>query len=62
MPGIIAFDPTGTRLAVPSADGSVRAYILPVDELLELARNRPTRSFTAAECLRYLRKDACPTA
>jgi WD40 repeat protein/DNA-binding SARP family transcriptional activator len=62
IPGIIAFDPTGTRLAVPSADGSVRAYILPVDELLELARNRPTRSFTAAECLRYLREDACPTA
>jgi WD40 repeat protein len=60
-PGIIDFDPTGTRLAVPSADGSVRAYVLPVDELLELARTRPTRSFTAAECLRYLREDPCPT-
>ncbi len=60
MPGIIAFDPTGTRLAVPSTDGSVRVYVLPVDELLDLARTRLTRSFTPAECDRYLLEEACP--
>lgn len=60
-PGMIAFDPTGTRLAVPSADGSVRILVLPLDELLELARTRPTRSFTPAECVRYLREDPCPS-
>jgi WD40 repeat protein len=61
MPGIISFDPTGTRLAIPSADGAVRAYVLPVDELLELTRARLTRPFTAAECLRYLQSEVCPT-
>ncbi len=61
MPGIIAYDPTGTRLAIPSADGSVRVHVLPVDELLELARTRLTRSFTAAECARYLHQADCPT-
>ncbi len=61
MPGIIAFDPTGTRLAIPSADGSVRIYVLPVDDLLELARTRLTRSFTTTECERYLLEEACPT-
>ena len=61
-PGMIAFDPTGTRLAIPSADGSVRVHVLPVDELLELVRSRLSRSFTAAECLRYLRNDDCPAA
>lgn len=61
MPGIIAFDPTGTRLAVPSADGSVRVLVLPVDELLGLARTRLTRSFTPAECVRYLREEPCPS-
>jgi WD40 repeat protein len=60
MPGMISFDPTGTRLAVPSADGSARVYVLPVDELLEMARSRLTRSFSDAECVRYLRKDVCP--
>jgi WD40 repeat protein/DNA-binding SARP family transcriptional activator len=62
MPGIVAFDPTGTRLAVPSADGSVRVYVLPADELLDLARSRLTRSFTPAECDRYLPGEACPTS
>ena len=61
MPGIIAFDPTGARLAVPSADGSVRILVLPVDELRELARARLTRSFTTAECVRYLRQQSCPS-
>jgi WD40 repeat protein len=60
LPGMISFDPTGTRLAVPSADGSVRIYVLPVDELLALARTRLTRSFTDAECARYLYMETCP--
>jgi WD40 repeat protein/DNA-binding SARP family transcriptional activator len=60
-PGIIAFDPAGTRLAVPSGDGSVRILVLPVDDLRALARTRLTRSFTAAECVRYLRKESCPS-
>jgi WD40 repeat protein len=60
MPGMISFDPTGTRLAVPSVDGAVRIYVLPVGELLDLVSGRLTRSFTAAECLRYLRKEVCP--
>lgn len=58
-PGVLAFDPTGALLAVPSADGSVRIYVMPVDQLLDLARSRLTRSFTDAECVRYLHDEAC---
>ena len=58
-PGVLAFDPTGALLAVPSADGSVRIYVMPVDQLLDLARSRLTRSFTDAECIRYLHEEAC---
>jgi len=36
-------------------------YTLNVDRLIEIARARLTRSFTTAECIRYLHMDECPT-
>jgi hypothetical protein len=35
-------------------------YALDVDRLIEIARERLTRSFTTAECVRYLHRDSCP--
>jgi hypothetical protein len=35
-------------------------YTLDVERLIEIAQNRLTRSFTAAECDRYLHRDECP--
>lgn len=37
-------------------------YTLDVERLIQIARDRLTRSFTAAECLRYLHLDECPPA
>jgi WD40 repeat protein len=49
----VAFSPDGTRLASGSLDGTVRVYVVPVDELMALARSRATRALTEAECQQY---------
>jgi WD40 repeat protein/DNA-binding SARP family transcriptional activator len=56
----VEFSPDGTRLATSSEDGSVRIYVLPVKELLAVARRRLTRTWTIAECRAYLPGGACP--
>lgn len=58
----LAFSPDGTRLATSANDGTVRVYVLPIEELIELARSRLTRSWTADECRQYLHLSACPSA
>jgi WD40 repeat protein/class 3 adenylate cyclase len=51
--------------AQPGPGGTPRAglvvYTLDVDELIDIARDRLTRSFTTAECVRYLHLAECPT-
>jgi WD40 repeat protein len=54
-----SFNPDGTQLATTSADGRVRIWALNTDTLLEVARQRVTRSLTDAECLRYLSQADC---
>jgi hypothetical protein len=49
--------PDGTRLAVGSRDGTVRVYVIPVDELTAIARSRLTQGWTRAECAQYLPGD-----
>jgi WD40 repeat protein/DNA-binding SARP family transcriptional activator len=56
----LAFTPDGDHLAVASGDGSVRVYVLPIEELMALARLRLTRSLTDEECQRYLHILECP--
>ncbi|MCP4416732.1 MAG: protein kinase, partial [Chloroflexi bacterium] len=58
----IEFSPDGTRLVSASADGTVRIFVLPIEELMTLARSRLTRSLTESECQRYLPTEVCPTA
>ena len=58
----VAFSPDGRRLATASADGKVRVYILPLGELMAVARSRLTRGWTEAECRRFLATDRCPKA
>jgi WD40 repeat protein/DNA-binding CsgD family transcriptional regulator len=56
----VDFSPDGRLLATASADGTVSLYVLPIDELVELARDRVTRTLTDEECRQYLHLDACP--
>ncbi len=40
--------------------GVVLVYVLLVDELVDIAESRLTRSLTEEECQEYLHMDACP--
>ena len=56
----LAFSRDGRFLAVGGSDGSVRVYVIPIDDLIDLARSRLTRNLTEEECRRYLHLDRCP--
>jgi WD40 repeat protein/transcriptional regulator with XRE-family HTH domain len=56
----VSFSPDGNRLATAGADGTVRIYTLRLDDLVDLARSRVTRSLTDDECRTFLHMDACP--
>ena len=55
----IEFSPDGSRLVSASADGTVRIFVLPIEELMELAQSRLTRTLTDEECQRYLHVTSC---
>jgi hypothetical protein len=43
-----------------AADGTVRVLALNIDDLIDLARSRLTRSWTRDECETYLHRETCP--
>ena len=57
--GGVAFSPDGKRLAVGGKLG-VYVFVLPIDELITLAKSRLTRSLTPEECRQYLHLISCP--
>jgi WD40 repeat protein len=58
--GGAVFSPDGRRLYTAQVDGFDRVYLLDTEELLALARQRLTRTFTDDECRRYLHLEECP--
>lgn len=56
----VAFSPDGNWLATVSHDGTARLYVLPVEDLMALARTRLTRTLTKEECQRFLHSPECP--
>ncbi|HLE51900.1 MAG TPA: WD40 repeat domain-containing protein, partial [Anaerolineales bacterium] len=57
----VSFSPDGTRLVTGSyQDGTVRVYLLRIEDLVALARTRLTRWFTLPECRQYLHTEQCP--
>jgi WD40 repeat protein/energy-coupling factor transporter ATP-binding protein EcfA2 len=56
----VVFSPDGRRLADASQDGTVQVYAFDMNDLLNLARTRVTRSLTADECQHFLQEKSCP--
>jgi WD40 repeat protein/basic membrane lipoprotein Med (substrate-binding protein (PBP1-ABC) superfamily)/transcriptional regulator with XRE-family HTH domain len=58
----LAFSQDGKRLLTASTDGLVRFYLLPIEDLVTLARSRVTRTLKTEECEQYLHlpQGQCP--
>jgi WD40 repeat protein/DNA-binding SARP family transcriptional activator/tRNA A-37 threonylcarbamoyl transferase component Bud32 len=59
----VEFSPDGRRVLASvsgPANSTVLEFILPLEELIETAQSRVTRSLTDDECRQYLHLDACP--
>jgi len=57
--GDAAFSPDGNRLAVGGVSG-IYVFILPIDDLVKLAKSQLTRELTDEECQQYLHVSVCP--
>jgi WD40 repeat protein len=59
--GGVSFTSDGKRLAVGGYSG-IYILALPIEDVLQLAKSRVTRSLTTEECQQYLHVDVCPTS
>jgi WD40 repeat protein len=59
--GSVSFNPDGKRLAVGGRSG-VYVFVLPVDDVVALAKSRLTRTLTPEECQQYLHVATCPSS
>jgi len=56
----VAFSPDSRRLVASSESGAAYYYVLPVVELIDLARSRIILPMTKEECWEYLETETCP--
>ncbi len=61
----VTFSPDGTRLVTSNTRvperGTVRVYLVQIEDLVALARSRLTRTWTLAECQKLLHMEQCPS-
>jgi WD40 repeat protein/transcriptional regulator with XRE-family HTH domain len=57
--GDVVFSPDGKRLAVGSVSG-IYVFVLPIEDVVEIAESQVTRSLTDDECQQYLHILSCP--
>jgi WD40 repeat protein len=55
----VLYAPDGTRLVAATDKGTIRTYLLDVDELIALAQSGLSRTLTEAECQKYLHLAQC---
>jgi WD40 repeat protein len=56
----VRFSPDGARLISGSRDLTARVFAINIEDLVEIAESRVTRTLTDAECQRYLHVAECP--
>jgi len=58
--GTVVFSPDGSKLASVSGDGTARVWALDLDDLIDIAKSKLTRTLTHEECRQFLHVDRCP--
>ena len=58
--GTVVFSPDGSKLASVSFDGTARVWALDLDDLIDIATSKLTRTLTHEECRQFLHVDRCP--
>jgi hypothetical protein len=48
-------------IALLYSDGRIVVHAIALEDVIEIAKGRVTRSLTDAECRRYLHVQTCPT-
>lgn len=56
----VSFSPDDKILATAGADGSIRTYVMQMDDLIALTKARLNRTLTDEECQRFLHTEKCP--
>jgi WD40 repeat protein len=56
----VAYSPDGRHLITAGSD-AIRVHVLPIDDLVSLARSRLTRWWTDEECHKLLHREQCGT-
>ena len=53
------FSPDGKFLVLAGGDGTARVFVLSIEDLIDLANSRLTRTLTLEECQKYLHQNSC---
>jgi WD40 repeat protein len=58
----VEFTPDGKRLVIPRDRGNgIQIIALSIEELVQIAKSRLTRTWTLDECQKYLHMETCPS-